>query len=83
VKLNNAVLVPVAITFAVTALADLVSRGGLRLSVLLGNLAYATFLLAFNEINTDVTMAFAWVVVITVLLTNGQVVFSAIQKGIK
>lgn len=81
-KLNSAVLVPAAITFAVTALSDLVSRGGLRLNVVLGNLVYATFLLVMNEVSSQVALAFAWVVVITVLLTNGQTVFEAIRKGI-
>lgn len=76
-------VVPLAITFGVTALADLTSTGGVRATVILGNVLYATAMLIAAELRPDFATLFAWVVVITVVLVNGQILFTAIQKGLK
>lgn len=75
------ILLPVVLTFGVTALADLTKNGSVRLSIFLGSAVYALLIVGAGEINAEVALAFAWVVAITALLTSGQVVFSAIAKG--
>jgi hypothetical protein len=75
------ILLPVILTFGVTALADLSSKGSVRLSIFLGSAVYGLLIVAASEINAEIALAFAWVVAITALLTSGQTVFTAIAKG--
>jgi len=77
------IIVPLTVTFGVTALAELASTGGVKATVVLGNVLYATAMLIAAEIRPDFAVLFAWVVVITVVLVNGQTLFTAIQKGLK
>lgn len=80
--MKSNIITPVAIAVGITALADM-SKGSVRLKVFLGGAIYGLMIAGAAEINEEVAVAFAWVVAITALLTSGQVVFTAIGKGLK
>lgn len=75
-------IAPIVIVFGLTSMANLITNGSVKPTVILGTFVYGTMLFALNEINSEVATAFAWVVAITVMLTHGSTVFGSIAKGL-
>ena len=77
------IMLPIVLSIGVTVLADLTSKGTVRLSVLLGGFLYGLISFGVSEINAELGIALAWVVAFTALLTSGEIVFNALSKGMK
>lgn len=76
------VLLPVVIAGGAAALNDLVSRGGLRPTVVIGSFIYGAAIFLLAELNSELALSFAWVVALTSILLNGMPVFNAIKEGV-
>lgn len=76
------VLLPVIISGGITALNDLVSRNGLRVTVIAGTFVFGLAMFILETINSELAVAIAWVVAISALLLNGVPVFQAVSKGV-
>lgn len=76
------VLLPVIVAGGATALNDLMVKGGVRPTVLIGTFIFGSAIFLLAELNTEIALSIAWVTAITSVLLNGVPVFQAISKGV-